>query len=330
MSKVIDKRQEVVRVDIDIEEEIERQYKLSSDDKKQIIKKVIFNYLIAILVMVYFILLIIGNRVLSKDIFVLGSKIADFVLLVATVVILEIAYKRDSGRITVHGIEILVVAIYSLFIPYIFYELSAPVKKYFMMAGVAVALYYIVKSIILYRLDKKKYIKSSNDIGEIIKKESKTAINFISSEIDDDGRTQDAPLQKEPKKAKEIKKEEQKKEKEVKEKEPKKEKETKKKEPKEAKEIKEKEPKIKKEMNKKETKKTNETAKRARHMKVDENIRKSGRHMKPEEKKIVEKSEDEIKKEQLMDKVEKMKKIEAEKQEEAPQYIVKKRNGKKQ
>ena len=189
MSKVIDKREEVVRVDIDIEEEIERQYKLSSDDRKQIIKKVIFNYLIAILVMVYFILLIIGNRVLSKDIFVLGSKIADFVLLVATVVILEIAYKRDSGRITLHGIEILVVAIYSLFIPYIFYELSAPVKKYFMMAGVAAALYYIVKSIILYRLDKKKYIKSSNDIGEIIKKDSKAAINFISSEIDNVGAT---------------------------------------------------------------------------------------------------------------------------------------------
>ncbi|MCL2342077.1 MAG: hypothetical protein FWC53_03375 [Firmicutes bacterium] len=191
MSKIIDNRQEAVKQGLEpsmsIEEEIERQYKLSSDDKKEIIKKIIINYVAAILIMVYFLLLIIGNIVLSKDVFVLGSKIADFVLLIITVVVLEIAYKKDSGRITVYGIELLFLSIFSLFIPYAFYELSENVKKYFMLAGVAAGAYYIVKSIIVYRLERSKYIKFSNDIKDIIKKDSKVAINFISSEIDDVG-----------------------------------------------------------------------------------------------------------------------------------------------
>jgi len=288
MSRIIDKRQENAELeldaDIDIEEEIEKQYKLLPENKKQIIKKVIMNYLMAILIMAYFLLLIIGNRMLSKDIFVLGSKIADFVLLIITVVILEIAYKKDSGRITIFGIELLAISIFSLFIPYAFYELSENIKKYFMMAGLVMAVYYIIKSVIVYKLEKRKYIKSLSDIGDIIKKGDKktdTAVNFVSLNEDADVEKKETK-----KKLEKVKNEEPKRKHESKQ-------ETEKKSEKDVKKKIEEKPvgmasgrQQKKAQAAKETKKKTQDVKRARHMRIEEDVKKSGRHMRPAEKNV--------------------------------------------
>jgi len=215
MSKIIDARHETTQ--LDIEEEIEKQHKLSPEVKNQIIKKVITNYIVAILILAYFLLMIIGNRYLNKDIFVLGCKISAFIMLVITVTVLEMAYKKDSGTITIYGIELLVVSIFSLFIPYAFYELNENIKKYFMAVGLVMAVYYVIKSIVVYRMQKKKYIKSLSDIGDIIKRDKKrvgaeATISHPSDKmktIEKKGvssQLKDAKKSKEAKKTKEVKK----------------------------------------------------------------------------------------------------------------------------
>ena len=156
-----------------IEKEIEEKKKLPEETKKQVFKKVVINYIVAILIIIYFLAIDLSKIYLNKENFVLLCRIATGIMMATTFVLFEISYKKDKGTIALYGIDTMIIALFTLFVPYMFYELNETVVKYIMYAGLYMAIYYIIKSIIVYKYQKAKKIKELNDIKEIVKKHPK-------------------------------------------------------------------------------------------------------------------------------------------------------------
>lgn len=153
-----------------IESQLQEQKKIPSDKKEVIRTEIFYNISLAIMIMGYFFLLIYQLSDKSFD-----YKICSTIMLLFTISIFEVAYKSKdlSGKIALFGIEILGVALATLFMPYIVFETTKRYDVYFLVVPIFVVIYYSIKSIILYRIAKKQYLKSISDVKDIIKKEVK-------------------------------------------------------------------------------------------------------------------------------------------------------------
>ena len=96
------------------------------------------------------------------------------IFLIFTIVIIEVAYKRDSGELAITAVELLVIATFTLFSPHIFIH-----TNYGLIYGfIALAsMYYSAKIIFVYFSEKKKFLNEISDITDIIKKESKDELS---------------------------------------------------------------------------------------------------------------------------------------------------------
>lgn len=83
----------------------------------------------------------------------------------------EIAYRKDQGYIAIYGIESLAIAIFTLFLPYIIFELDQNHKKYYLLVSIYITVYYILKSIYIAMRTRNKYMNNISDVKEIVKKE---------------------------------------------------------------------------------------------------------------------------------------------------------------
>ena len=70
-----------------------------------------------------------------------------------------------------YGIEFLIVSIFTLFLPYIIFELDDGHKRYYLMASIYIASYYVLKSICISAKIRSEYMNSISDVKEIVKKE---------------------------------------------------------------------------------------------------------------------------------------------------------------
>ena len=141
------------------------------ENNKMIRKKVFENLIIAIAMMLYFILINFSYLRMEEDMLLKGLKIASLIVLLLTIIIFEIAYHKDSGKIAIHGIETLNLAFHTLTIWHIEKKLNISFETYILFSTYAFAIYYILKSILIYTNEKRKYLKSLSDIHEIVSKE---------------------------------------------------------------------------------------------------------------------------------------------------------------
>lgn len=163
-----------------IEKEIDEKTKLPKDTKEKIIKEVFTNIVMAIGVMVYLTFLILGSVGAVKNIRIIDFNIFSIILLGISILLFEIAWKRGSGKLAMHGIELLAIALFTLFLPYIIFELNSPYKKFYLIASAYTTVYYSIKSIYIAIKSRKKYMVTVDDIKDIVKKEK------IKREINDD------------------------------------------------------------------------------------------------------------------------------------------------
>ena len=84
------------------------------ENNKIIRKKIFENIIIAIAMMIYFIIINFSYLRMEESILLQGIKIASIVILFFSIIIFEVAYRKDSGRIAINGIEVLVLAIHTL------------------------------------------------------------------------------------------------------------------------------------------------------------------------------------------------------------------------
>lgn len=151
-------------------EKINEERKLDKETKEIIRKKVLKNFLLATAILLFFTILKLMAINLEKQIAILIYQILSIIVFVVTLILFEVAYKKDSDSIAITSIEMLSVSIIALLAPYI---LINKVNVYTSSVGVFFAIYYSLKNFIIYKNEKRDYLKEKNDIKQIIKKESK-------------------------------------------------------------------------------------------------------------------------------------------------------------
>ena len=141
------------------------------ENNKIIRKKIFSNILMAIGIMVYFIVINFSYIRLDEKKLINGLKLVSMLILFLSIIIFEIAYHKDSGKIAINGIEILMLAIHTLTIWNIVNKIDISFQTYILFSTYAFAIYYILKSILIYTREKRKYLKSLSDIHEIVSKD---------------------------------------------------------------------------------------------------------------------------------------------------------------
>ena len=155
-----------------IEKEINEKTKLPNEVKEKMKKEVFTNIVVGSIIILYFIFIVLGSVGSIKSVRVIDLNIFSVIFLGIAITIFEISYRKDNGKLAMYGIESLVVAIFTLFLPYIIFELNKTDKRYYLMASIYIASYYILKSIIISIKTKNKYMNSNiSDVKEIVKKE---------------------------------------------------------------------------------------------------------------------------------------------------------------
>ena len=145
--------------------------KIPKEISQEILKKIFYNLLRAIGVMVYFVILNLAYVNIKQEKLVGDIEVFAGAFLVAGIYMMEKAYKRDSGEKAITAIELLVLALHSLSIMHIITFYKYDFRFYLLTSSYVFSIYYVFKSIVMYTKGRKEYLNSLSDISEIVKKE---------------------------------------------------------------------------------------------------------------------------------------------------------------
>ena len=149
--------------------EITKKRKMTDEVNRKLLKNIFFNFLLAIAIMAY---ICVENAVYIYCSDYVYNIISKF-LIIISVIMFEIAYKKDSGKVTIYGIELLVFSVIILYMPMMFINLDKFYSKIFLLTPLYCAIYYVGKSIVIYKKTEKVYQNSLSDVKEILKEETK-------------------------------------------------------------------------------------------------------------------------------------------------------------
>lgn len=138
------------------------------EKKKKLSDNIFENIIIAVAIMLYFIIINFSYYRIDDYILQMGLKISSIIILLISILIFEIAYKKDNGTIAIYGIEILVLSIYVLLIPHIVERTKLEFTNYILVSSYIFTAYYMLKSMIIYTIDRKRYLNSLSDIKDIV------------------------------------------------------------------------------------------------------------------------------------------------------------------
>lgn len=153
-----------------IQQEINKQKTISTEKRKKIDKKIFINVVVAISIILYFIFINLGYANLELKKYLIDLKVFSIVTIGITILLFEKSYKKDSGEITIFGIETLILSIITLLTSYYCVVYSNKYPYIINCIAILFGLYYVVKSTIIYLKMKKKALYTSGDIHKIVKK----------------------------------------------------------------------------------------------------------------------------------------------------------------
>ena len=185
-----------------VQKEISTKIKLPKEEKQKIYKKIFVNLLIALAVLIYFIFLNLGYMRLEKEVFENDLKVFAVILICSTIYFIEKAYKTDRGTYLSYAIELFVLSIITLYMPYVYYYQNTLAQLIFTTSAVYIFIYYAIKSIVIYVINKNRYIKCESDVKDIIKDEKVSYLDEESSK-----KFENANLNEDYNRQKEIEKE---------------------------------------------------------------------------------------------------------------------------
>ena len=184
-----------------VEKEIEEKRKLPFDIKNEIFKSIFHNLLIAVIIMVFLCVVNVLFRFLDEITFEIAMKYLALFIIIVTVIVIEVAYRRSSKRTALIGIELLLISVFSLYVPY-FYLMASP---FFMKLSIIVpgliAAYYVMKAILIFKSGEFKYHDDLSDVKDILKEEKKSYIEeFEEEEKKEEAKKQEKKTKKSKKK----------------------------------------------------------------------------------------------------------------------------------
>ena len=183
-----------------IEETVSQLTKMKKDKKKQkqkmpenvarqIFKKVFNQLLAAIGILLYFAVLNLAYINMNTERLFADIKVFATAFLVGGIIMFEKAYNKDLEKYAVIGIELTIISLHTLSIMHIITLFKYDFRIYLLTSAYIFAIYYVIKSIVVYARERKIYLRGLNDISDIIKKEEpikKEATKKSSEEIKDE------------------------------------------------------------------------------------------------------------------------------------------------
>lgn len=143
---------------------------MKKEVNEKYLKEIYLNVLKAIIIILYFFVLNLSYENVSIEHLEIGIKIFTIIFLFISIYIFERAYKKDDDNLAIQGIEILVLATYTLTTDYITKKFNFNFKSYSLVAAYILAIYFILKCIIIYTKGRKEISDELSDIKEIVKK----------------------------------------------------------------------------------------------------------------------------------------------------------------
>lgn len=153
-----------------LDEQIRESRKIPKEYKKKINKQIILNIITLIIITIYLSCINILSLYTDTEIYLKYLKVFSIILAIIAVVYFEISYRKDNEKLFLYGVEILFLAIITLFSNYAYYIFFNTYNKILLGITIVFVVYYIVKIFILRIRMKKKYYKEQNDIRDITKK----------------------------------------------------------------------------------------------------------------------------------------------------------------
>lgn len=153
-----------------LEKDIMSKKYMPKEEEGKIHKKMFENILIADILMAFLYLVSLGALNIETSVFIKDLKIFSIGFIIFTIILFEISYKRENGKLAINGLESFAFSVCILFSTYIYTMYMKDFDIYISLISYTFAIYYVVKSIIISKKMKKKYIQSLSDIEEIIKK----------------------------------------------------------------------------------------------------------------------------------------------------------------
>jgi len=160
-----------------MQEEIKEKRKLSEEVKEKIDKDLFNNFLICIGMMADICIISFLYFAINIDMFALFLKIYTIIMIIITVITFEIAYRRDSLKICITGIEFFVYSVIILCLNYIYIYASDRYKEIAIILPVFFAIYYLIKGILIYRKMQKDYINNLSDVKEILEEKEESYLD---------------------------------------------------------------------------------------------------------------------------------------------------------
>ena len=157
-------------------EEIKKKKKTPKEVKEKMIQTVFKNLSLGIIILLYFTFVNLGYHNITKDVFIAVIRVFSMCLVIVAVLLFEKSYRKNIAEIAIYGIEMLFVALATLFIQYIYFYQTETIIRLYMLIPLAFAIYYVLKSIILATKIKLANKNNISDVKEIIKKEKKLNI----------------------------------------------------------------------------------------------------------------------------------------------------------
>ncbi len=139
--------------------------------KKSISLNVYKNIVIAIAIMIYFIGINSMYYKLEKNSLLSILKVLSIVILFAGIIILEIAYRKDNGKLGINSLEVIFLAGHTLSIAHIVELHKFGFANYILVSSYIFSIYYLFKAVFIYTKERKDYLNSLSDIKEIVANE---------------------------------------------------------------------------------------------------------------------------------------------------------------
>lgn len=99
-------------------EKLKEQEKLPKNEKQEIRKATFNNFINSISILILLIILMVIPLFAQKEITIIVYKITSMVMILFSIFLFEVAYKKDNGMTAIGGVEMLVLSTISLFAPY--------------------------------------------------------------------------------------------------------------------------------------------------------------------------------------------------------------------
>ena len=129
------------------------------------------NILKIIGVVSYFFILGFAYQKMNIDRLIGDIEVFSGMFLFLGLIMLEKAYKDDNGKTAISGIELLVLSMHSLSIKHVITFFKYDFIKYLEISAIVFSIYYALKAIIIFTIEKKNTLKQLSDISEIVKEE---------------------------------------------------------------------------------------------------------------------------------------------------------------